>query len=155
LNKDRFINQFNNEKGGIFIITLLVFSSIIIFGLSLTVLLSIQNKSVATNTHSIKAHYLAEAGIERAIVNYLLKDKNKNWRDDQFIEIYKNEPLGDGSYSVSLQEGSPNSMQIYAVGECWGTVQNITAQVLVDWQREPPHIEFIRWQENNINPISE
>ena len=50
--------------------------------------------------NSLKAFHLAEAGIERAIADYLLNGNPNNWRNKKNVNIYQDEKLGDGLFSV-------------------------------------------------------
>lgn len=129
-------------------------SILIMLGLSLIMLLSTYNKKANNNKYSLKAHYLAEAGIEKVIVDYLLKDKNKDWTDNQFLEIYKNEKLGEGNFSVSLQKGNKKSIIISATGTVNGISQNIKTLIAVDWQKQPPKILSLQWQEQKDDSLN-
>ena len=144
-----FIKLRGNENGGILIISLIFMSVLIIFGYSLALLNSTHLKKTGVTKNSLKAHYLAEAGLEQAITEYLSVDENKNWTDNQHLTIFENIQLGRGYYSVLSEEGSNEAIVLLSTGECNGVKKTIKVQLTANWSNEMPDIKFVQWQENN------
>lgn len=140
----------NNDHGGILVMTCLISSLLIILGVSLAQLLSLQHKKLLKNTGMLKASYLAEAGIHRAIGEYLLNDSDKNWRNNQFQTIYENVQLGQGNYSVSSQNADVDAINIVAIGYCRGIEKRVAVRLTVNWQTEPPAIQLCQWNERGF-----
>jgi len=144
----------NSQVGSIYVMTLMIMTVLIVIGVSLVQVLSLNHSFLKKNMLTIKARYLAEAGIELTLVNYLLADANKDWSDDQQQDIYQNVALGEGVFSVSLQQGTNKSIIIAARGEVNHVVEPVNVLVAVDWLKQPPEIIYFQWQKDSIRSTS-
>jgi general secretion pathway protein K len=99
------IREMKPKKGSILIITLWVLSILAIFAIGLARNASGQLRLSAHLQDRLKAYYLAQAGVERAILeleadaNPDYDSLNENWANNE--EFFKQIPLGDGYFTVS------------------------------------------------------
>ena len=114
-----------NRKASIIIIILWILTALMLLSASLNYRMGLEIKLASFARDSQEAYYLAKAGIERAI---LAVNSDKEERvdtlsqcgisfDEESVEsaetLFKNIPLGNGSFSVSYK--AENGQPIYGV----------------------------------------
>ncbi|MBD3290212.1 hypothetical protein GF337_15505 [candidate division KSB1 bacterium] len=135
-----------SQRGGIYVITLFIMIALLILGLSLIQLTAVNRKTIDNYMNQTKADYVAEAGIERAVVEYVLKDKDRNLSEYSSELIFLKAKLGEGYYNVFLINGTNSSVNIQSKGFCRGKIKNVNVHVAVNWEADSPHITSFRYQ---------
>lgn len=102
----------------------------------------------------MKAFYLAQSGIDRAIVNYLALDENGAWTDDQNQELIVNEEFGDGRYSVVSKQGLENVIILKAVGRFRAVEKTVEVLVHIDRTKQPAAISILKWREQKTDSLT-
>ena len=149
-----FLMRLKNNRGSVLLTTYLVTTLLLGLGAAFLVLSIGEGRSSEVQRKVTQAFYIAEAGIERAI--YDLREDytdNQNWADsvingwtvdttdtdaDGYYPLpdaadagnsgYATTALGEGSYSVSLQNGAGNDgMWVRSIG----TVDGVSQTVLI------------------------
>ena len=140
-------NIIKNERGGILIISLILLSALLILGLALIQFNSLTHNKVKQNIKLLKALYIAEAGIERAIVNYLIQDNNKDWSDNTNHIIYEHSDFIEGNFTVATNEGNANTISLTSTGKYKDVSKQIDITLTVNWTNKTPTITQYIWQE--------
>ncbi|MFC1631114.1 general secretion pathway protein GspK [Candidatus Omnitrophota bacterium] len=97
----------NLRRGSILILTLWTLSFLTIFTVGLARSVNAQLRFAGHLQNRLKTHYLAQAGIEKALVvleadeNIDLDSLTEQWANNE--ELFKNSKLGDGQLTVSYQ----------------------------------------------------
>lgn len=104
------------QKGSILAITIGFALVFIIFGLTSLYLSGLQREDSEKQTHKVQAFWLAEAGIQRGF-----------WRLPDTTPI-NNEPLGNGSYNVSITPLSSVRWIIDSVGSVYSQTREIQVE---------------------------
>jgi hypothetical protein len=136
-----------NQHGGVFVMTMFVMSILIILGLSLALMVHTGQEKVADYINRTKARYLAAAGLEKILVEYLIIDPNNDWTDNGHRTIYDNENLGNGTFIVMTNNSSSNSIAISSTGVCRQESVTILSTATINWQALPLRINLQQWQE--------
>ncbi len=139
------------DKGVALISALLVMVILSALGMAMVTLLFWQNQVETGVRLSTQALYLAEAGAERAIVENLKGDPNQDWSDNNAEELYLSQPLGEGSYTVSLRNGTGDRIEIFTLGSCRRWERRIRITVEADWGVIPPAITLSDWEDLNVH----
>ena len=143
-----------NQDGGILVVTLIVMSLLMLFGVSLVTVLSGLYRQASSIEFSMKAFYLAQAGIEQAITESLVKDDNKDWSDNQYQQIFKKIRFGNGQFSVKSKKGQTNLIILSATGECGAVRKTVDVLINVNWKKEPPLVNVLKWHEQKMDSLS-
>lgn len=143
-----------NQDGGVLVVTLLIVSSIMVISVSLVAVLSGLYRQASTNDSSTKAFYLAQAGIEKAIVEYLLLDSNKDLSDNEHQELFKNVRFGDGKFSVRSKESRKNRIILKATGESRASRKSIEVLVQINFDTVPATASILKWNEQIVDSLS-
>jgi Tfp pilus assembly protein PilX len=143
-----------DQRGGILIVTLILMSLLMVFGISLVSILSGEYRLASSVEGSMKAFYLAQSGIDRAIVNYLALDENGAWTDDQNQELILNEELGEGCYSVVSKQGLENVIILKAVGRFRAVEKTVEVLVHIDRTKQPAAISILKWREQKTDSLT-
>ncbi|MFZ5515769.1 MAG: pilus assembly PilX family protein [Candidatus Zhuqueibacterota bacterium] len=143
-----------DQRGGILILTLILMSLLMVFGISLVSILSGEYRLASSVEGSMKAFYLAQSGIDRAIVNYLALDENGAWTDDQNQELIVNEEFGDGRYSVVSKQGLENVIILKAVGRFRAVEKTVEVLVHIDRTKQPAAISILKWREQKTDSLT-
>lgn len=108
----------NNGRGAILVTTLWILALLTLLALGIGIKMGVDIKLIGFTLNSSKAHYLAEAGLRKAIA-VLEEDTNKYdslnevWSTGHDVDdenVLKDMPLGEGSFTVSItdEEGRLN-----------------------------------------------
>lgn len=138
------------DKGIALISALLVMVILSALGMVMATLLLWQNRVEAKVRSSTQALYLAEAGAERAIAENLKDDPNQDWSDNEVEELYLSQPLGGGSYTVSLRNGTKERIDIFTLGSYRERERSIKITVNADWGVVPPAITLSNWEDLSL-----
>ena len=138
------------DKGVALISTLLVMVVLSALGMAMVTLLLWQSQVEGRVRSSTKAFYLAEAGAQRAIVENLKVDPDRDWSDNVVEELYLSQPLGGGSYTVSLRNGTKERIEIFARGDYQGAKRELKIMVNADWGVTPPVITLTAWEDLSL-----
>lgn len=138
------------DKGVALISALLVMVVLSALGMAMATLLLWQNRVEARVRSSTQALYLAEAGAERALVENLKDDPNQDWSDNEVEELYPPQPLGGGSYTVSLRNGTKEKIDIFTWGNYRGEERSIKITVRANWGAVPPTILLSDWEDLSL-----
>lgn len=131
--------------------SLMLLFVLFMLGTSSVIIMQNSTRKFSGFLSEMKAQVLAEAGIERAVVNHLRKDQNKNWTDNQNRKIYTNEPLGGGNYSVQTRQGNSNFINLLATGRYRSAEKQILVTFIVNWETSPPIIYVSDWKEGKYD----
>ncbi|MBD3289454.1 hypothetical protein GF337_11680 [candidate division KSB1 bacterium] len=140
------VMDYKNQRGGIYIITMFMMIVLLILGMSLIQLASVNKRSVIIFLNQTKAHYIAEAGIEHAVVNFVLKNSFRNLSEYQSERIIHRNKLGDGYYTVFLLDGTESTVAIQSTGFCNGAIKNVNVRISVNWENKAPCLTSFRYQ---------
>ena len=127
--------------------------SLLILGLAMVQLASVNRQSIIVYLKKTKAKYIAEAGIDFTINNYILIDEDRNLSEFGSDKIIDKHKLGDGYFSVYLIGGSNSDVMIQSTGFCRGVKANMVVKVSVDWETDIPAIKSIRYKKDTLLTI--
>jgi len=153
VNRRNFSRQKQDQHGGVLIVTLILMSLLMVFGISLLSILSSEYRQAATVEWGLKAFYLAQSGIEQAIVTHLALDGNDDWTDDRNTILIQNEKLGQGSYSVFSRQGLENVIILKAVGRFRTVEKTVEVLVQIDRMKQPAAISILKWSEQKADSL--
>jgi hypothetical protein len=150
----------NKERGSILLICIYIVSSLTIIGAAFSVLMANEKLSSDQNLQAVKAMYVAEAGLEKAI--YDLRQQyiiSSSWNSNiingtavvpvtgQFYTLYPSFNFGDGAYSVEIMNGTnaTNNMWIKSTGTCGNIHKTIQAYIIVS-NSVGPVLSVLGWK---------
>ncbi len=137
-----------NENGGILILALILIAVMLVFGIAQVKLVSISYQKGRKYLCAMKAHYMAEAGLERAIVTWMLDEAANQWYTLQHTAIFTDEPFAGGTFSVVANGVDDSTATLHCSGNWHGTHQTIQVTLRASWNRNPPVVRILSWQEN-------
>lgn len=123
----------------------------LILGLAMIQLTSVNRQTIIAYLNKTKAAYIAEAGIELAIVEHVLKDEDRNLSEYSSEKIISKNKLGNGYFTVFLLQGTNSDITIKSIGFYRGVKENVSARVSVDWEPNFPTIKSFRYKK----PVSD
>ncbi len=150
----KFILRICGEEGGILVVTMIAVSVLMIVAISLVTVLAGLYRQTSTLQASMKAFYLAQAGIEMTITEFLLQDKNKDWSDNAYQDFYKEMRLGNGRFSVRSKKSQKEFIIISAIGECRGVQKKVEALIQVNWDNKQPIASLLKWHEEITDSLT-
>ena len=105
-----------NNKGSALVIMLFTVAIVSLLGVTLISTSLRENKISHYQEDSIAAQYIAEGGIQKALVS--LKD-HPHWKSDPYWDNFLDReiPSGDGTYILTLNEKSSNLLEVVSTGK--------------------------------------
>ena len=115
------------NRGAVLIIALMVMFALFLFGVTTLTRVTSAQKTMAGGKESTQAFYLAEAGIERALWRL---GHDRNWGDiTPPSNLYTDEPLGEGTYTVVLKCRTKNDIQIESTGKVGNSQRTVRVKI--------------------------
>jgi len=122
---NRVTKWFSNQQGMILMFTILVVIMVSMWGAASLTLSNNEYHKAILLKKTIQAHYLAEAGLEEALIG--LKKDPLNFRD------LSNVQMETGSFNVTKSGNIPGNVVLISVGKVEKLERSLKAEVLVKW----------------------
>ncbi len=140
-------NITNNERGGVLILVLVLISVLLIIGIAQVKLVSLASQKGRAQINNLKAHYIAEAGAERVVVEYLLDEAKQRWETLSATTIWSDVSFSGGSYTVQVEGVDANTVTVHSTGS-WGNAhKQLEVTYVADWNIDPPLVHRSQWRE--------
>ncbi len=122
------INSAPGERGYVLVMTMVFTTIMLIMGLAIIYLGQVERSLTRQAIYSSQALHLAEAGIERTV--WKLR-KSSDWTLSPPSNLYTNEFLGVGTYSVVLSQRSKNRVTATSTGKTRGKERAVQVELVL------------------------
>lgn len=142
-------NAYHTQKGSILPMVIFITTLLLFIGISL---LNISNQELSMGKYfrdTTEAYYLAEAGLQKAL-SLLKKDLNFKWGSEWKQFLSKSHSLGNGKYTVSVEDLGSNKVEITSTGYVDKAKQQITAEIFAA-KAHPAFFHALCVQEGDMN----
>jgi len=117
-----------HQQASVLSIVLVLMFVLFFIGIAIATRITTGTRIAGMDKIQTNAIYLAEAGIERSLWRL---QPDMDWSDDSPpSDLYTDETLGKGSYTVCLAERRPSSLQIIATGKIGEFVKTVSTSVI-------------------------
>ena len=131
------------QAGSALLLVMIIVAFLMLSGVALMTRVIASNRLATTDLHSLRALYIAEAGIERARWRLGLEDDLTNTPPND--NLYINKSFGGGVYSVTLSERAPRQATIRSCATYADSTRTIMVRVKLKSSGQP--LSMLYWKE--------